>query len=115
MARHHITQTKTQHQKGSDPTKREYQKQQQQRKQRSGEEIQTLLVASTLVDGVALGALGLEDLLAGLRIARRGLRERRHIKDQDLGLGFHFLNDLSSLIWRLSDLYEDTGHMLVYI
>lgn len=40
----------------------------------------TLLVAGALVDGVALGALGLEDLLAGLGVARGSLRERRHLR-----------------------------------
>jgi len=38
----------------------------------------TLLVAGALVDGVALRALGLEDLLAGSWVPRRRLRERRH-------------------------------------
>jgi len=38
----------------------------------------TLLVAGALVDGVALRALGLEDLLAGSWVPRGRLRERRH-------------------------------------
>lgn len=38
----------------------------------------TLLVAGALVDGVALGALGLEDLLAGRGVPRGRLRKRRH-------------------------------------
>jgi hypothetical protein len=37
-----------------------------------------LLVAGAFVDGVALRALGLEDLLSGLGVAGGSLRERRH-------------------------------------
>lgn len=37
-----------------------------------------MLVASSFLDGVAVGTFGLEDLVPGLGIAGRRLLERRH-------------------------------------
>lgn len=43
------------------------------------ENMGTLLVTGTLVNSVALGTLGLENLLPGFCISRRSLLERRHV------------------------------------
>lgn len=53
---------------------------------------QTLLVTSSFIDGMALGALHLEDLLPRGNISRRCFSERRHLSDHDATLALN-LND----------------------
>ena len=53
-------------------------KRERERERKSATDRQTLFVTGAFLDGVALSALGLEDLLSGLCIAGRCLIKRRH-------------------------------------